>query len=543
MGLVLVACVLLALAGCSKHAPAGGDQILRLSQRNEPASLDPQVASLPDEFFVIRALSEGLVLPIPDGVGQNPVDVVPGAALAWETSPNGLVWTFHLRPDGRWSNGDRVTAGDFVATIRRAINPALAPPKAPLFFGLKNAEAFYRGTLADASQVGAAAPNDRTLVLTLEHPVPELLSLAASGPWLPVHAATVAQFGDNRGSPWTRPGNFVGNGPFVLTEWRPHELISVRRNPFFRGATRVHLDGIDFQVYDDENTEERAFRAGQVDVTMTVPVSKIGSYAPPVLHAQPLAETRFLSLNVRKPPLNDSRVRRALFLAIDRGALVRSVLKGGQQPAETYIPPGLGGYWPALGREGGPAAWDPATVKISPAGRAADEARRLLGEAGFPGGRGFPVLEVSTWTANPVIEAVQQMWRQELGIETTIVRREAKVHVAALRTGDYAIGFLPAIPDYGDASSLFNELVTGAAGNYPQWSNARYDALVAEAGRTMNAGARLSVYQKAEQILLADLPVVPLYFNSQSYLVAPRVGTWRSDRLWNRFYTEVTLHP
>lgn len=567
------------LPACSKREAETPERVLRLSQRNEPATLDPQLASLPDEFFVLRALSEGLVAPVPEGVAVPVEGVLPGVAEKWAPSPDGLSWTFRLREDARWSNGDPVTAGDFVYTIHRALDPALAAPKAPLFFALKNAEAFYRGTVTDFAKVGALARNDRTLVLTLEHPAPHLLALAASGPWLPVHASTVARFGDTRGSAWTRPGNFVGNGPFILAEWRPQEVITVKKNPLYHSAARVHLDGIRFQAYDNENTEERAFRALQVDVTMTLPSSKLAAYTPLLLHRQPLAETRFLALNVRRAPLSDPRVRRALALALDRPALVESVLKGGQQPAYTFIPPGLGGYQPA----GGPAldanGWSAAsptraepvkrprsspddaqtladnTVKGSPSSLgtavsrlqgdrslANEEARRLLADAGFPSGRNFPKLEVSTWTNNPVLEAVQQMWRHELGIEITIVLREAKVHVAALHTGDYAIGFLPAIPDFGDPAALFSELATGAPGNYPQWSNVRYDAIVAEAIQTTNRAQRLSLYQKAEQILLAELPLVPLYFNAQNYLVAPRVTNWQQDRLWNRFYLDLSLH-
>jgi oligopeptide transport system substrate-binding protein len=509
-----------AVTACSRHQPAASEKLLRVSQRNEPATLDPQFALLPDEFFIIRALDEGLVTPTPDGGGE------PAVAERWETSADGLTWTFHLRADARWSHGEPVTAADFVYTVRRALTPALAAPKAPLFFALKNAEAFYRGRIPDFTQVGVAAPDVRTLVLTLEHPTPHLLALVASGPWLPVHAATVEKFGNTRGSAWTRPGNFTGNGPFTLAEWRPHEFIRVQKNSRYRTADRVQLDGIRFQVYDNGDTEERAFRAGQVDVTMAVPFSKLGSYARPPLHTLPLAETRYLAFNLRRPPLDDARVRRALTLAVDRSALVTEVLKGGEQPALSFIPPGLGGY-------------QPATRLTADLGLA----RRLLAEAGFPAGKDFPTLEVSTWSASslPALEALQQMWRHKLGIETTLVRREANVHVAALRAGDYAIGFLPAIPDYNDAAALFGDLTTGAANNYPRWSHARYDALVAKAGRTTDVAHRLALYHDAEALLLDELPVAPLYFNTQNFLLRPGVHGWQQDSLWTRRYSGISL--
>lgn len=541
------------LAGCAKHppaAPAGppgpaAPAVLRLSQRNEPATLDPQLATLPDEFIVIRALTEGLVSPAPDGLPRPRSGVMAGVAESWETSREGTTWIFHLRGGAKWSNGDPVTAGDFVFTIRRALNPALAAPKAPLFFGLRNAAAFYRGEITDPTAIGAAAPTDQVLVLTLEHPLPQLLSLVASGPWLPVHAATVMKFGDTRESAWSRPGNYVGNGPFVLSEWRPHEEITVTKNPHFRAAGNVRLDAIRFQIFDNENTEERAFRAGQVDVTMTVPVSKLDSPQPPVLRRQALAETRVLVFNVRRPALADVRVRQALSLALDRAQLVNAVLRGGQVPTTTIVPPGLGPYRSA-GAVNAPPNAVPGSLPNSAPGPATDdltEARRLLAAAGFPGGRGLPKLHLSSWTSNPVLEAIQQMWHQGLGVETEIEVRDARVHVAALRSGDYDIGFLPVIPDYGDPLAVFDTFVSSSPDNYAHWSNPRYDALVDEAGRTLDAGRRLQLEQKAEELLLADLPAAPLYFNVQNYRVAPRVAGWREDPLWTRFYLELSLQP
>lgn len=521
-----VALLLLALCalwgGCRRDAPAPAEQLLRLSQRNEPATLDPHLATLPDEFFLIRSLAEGLVVPSP-----NEEPPLPGVAARWETSPDGLTWTFHLRADARWSNGDPVTAADFVYSFRRALTPALGAPKAQLFFVLKNARAFYRGELADPAAIGVAAPDARTLVLTLEQPAPHLLALAASGPWLPVHPATVEKFGGAaaRDGAWTDPGRYVGNGPFVLAEWRKGQHLLVTRNPHYRAADRIRLTGVRYQIYDSGDTEERAFRAGQVDITMAVPFTKLPSYDAPVLRRQPLHETRYFVLNTTRPPLNDARVRRALALALDRDALVRSVLRGAQRPALSFIPPGLGGYTGA--------------AQLRPDAAAA---RALLADAGFPGGRGFPRLELAAWNVNPaILEAVQQMWRHELGLETAIVQREGKVHMAAVIAGDFAIALMPAIPDYDDAAALFGELATGAGGNFPRWSDARYDDLVRRAERETDPVRRLALYRAAEEILLAELPVVPLYFNAQDYLVAPRVSGWRQDPLWNRFFLDVTL--
>lgn len=520
---VFAALAALLIAGCAKPE-AATEPLLRVSQRNEPATLDPHLATLPDEFFVLRALSEGLVVPNP-----NEGLPLPGVATAWTTLNDGRRWIFHLRADASWSNGDPVTAHDFVYSIRRALTPALGAPQAELFHLLLNAAAYQRGELTDVASVGCSATDDRTLVLDLVAPTPatHLLALLASGAWLPVHRATIEAHGGlaARDGAWTRPGNFTGNGPFVLREWRKDQHLLVTPNPHYHSAARVRVPGLRFQIYDSGDTEERAFRAGQVDVTMAVPTSKLDRYAPPVLRRLPLHETRYLALNTTRPPLDDVRVRRALSLALDRGTLVTNVLRGGQKSALNFIPPGLGGYTgtPRLGR-------DP------------EQARALLAAAGFPGGRDFPRLELSAWGISPtVLEAVQQMWRHELGIETALVQREGRVHMASVIAGDFSLALMPAIPDYDNPAALLGELLTGATGNYARWSDARYDRLVHEAGLISDAADRHRHYAAAEEVLLAELPVIPLYFNTQNYLVAPRVRGWRQDALWNRTYLDLTL--
>lgn len=509
--------VLLGLAaGCARPgAPDPAERsVLRISQRNEPATLDPQLATLTDEFFVIRALAEGLLVPNP---GEGPP--LPGVAARWTASADGLRWTFHLRPEARWSNGDPVTAEDFLFTIRRALDPALAAPTAPFF----------------APLAAATAPDPHTLLLTLKQPWPDLPHLVASGPWLPVHPATLTAHGGAtaRDGAWTRPGNHVGNGPFVLTAWAPGQHLAAAPNPRYWQAARVHLGGLRFQIYDSGDTEERAFRAGQVDITLAVPFTKLGGYAPPVLRRQPLHETRYLAFNVRRPPLDDARVRRALALAVDREALVAAVTKGGQQPARHFLPPGLGGHRSDLDL----------TRPAASAAAALAEARALLAAAGYPDGAGFPTLEFSSWVNTPVLEAIQQMWRRELGVTTAIVQREGKVHVAGLIAGDFAIGFMPAIPDFDSPLALLGLFTTGAPENYPHWSDARYDAHVAAATRATEPARRAAELRAAEERLLRELPVAPLYFNTQNFLVAPRVRGWRASALWVRTYLDVALDP
>ncbi len=514
-------------SGCGKRpgSAGSGGPTLRISQRNEPATLDPHLATLPDEFFIIRALSEGLLVPSPDGGPP-----LPAAAESWRVSPDGLVYTFQIRPEARWSNGDPVTARDFAYSIERVLSPTLAAPKASLFFALKNAREFYAGREKDFSSVGVRALDDHRLELTLHEATADFLAIVASGPWIPVNQKVIEKEGgrDDRNNRWTRPGQFVGNGPFVLNDWRPNQQITVTRSSSYRNAGRVLLQEIDFVAFDNSDSEERAFRARQIDVSISVPFTKIPSYReaePSPLHQVQLHETRYLALNTTKAPLNDPRVRKALALALDRRAITDKILRGGQRPAYSFIPPGLGGYLPQdqIGENGAAA-------------------RELMAAAGFPDGKGFPRLELTSWATTPaVLEAIQQMWRKELGIEISLVQREARTHLAALQSGDYAIGLVAAIPDYDGVSSLCGELQSGRPGNYPHWSNAGYDQLAAGAGRNALAAERNAQYQRAEKILLDDMPLIPLYFNAHNFLVQNQVVNWRADALWTRFYEELSI--
>lgn len=521
----LLLIVLAAAGGCGPDRRREPDaDVLRVSQRNELGTLDPHLATLPDELFVLRALLEGLT--VPDPAGGPPL---PGAAEHWTVSPDARRFTFHLREDARWADGSPVTAEDFVRSFRRALTPALASPRADLFFAVRGAAAYQRGETPDFGTVGFAAPDARTLIVETADPTPHLPALAASGAWLPVpRAARASADGTTaRDGAWTRPGKLVGNGPFLLAEWRADQHLVLRPNPRHRDAARVRVAAVRLQVYDSGDTEERAFRAGQVDVTMGVPVTRLGAYAPPVRRRQPLHETRHLVLNLARPPLDDRRVRQALSLALDREALVAQVLRGGQQAAGGLIPPGLGG-WTGDTRP----RHDPA------------EARRLLAAAGFPDGRGFPQLELSAWGVGPaVLEALQQIWRRELGITTPIVQREGQAHLAAVAGGDFALAFLPAVPEYDDPAALLDDWRTGAPGNYARWSDARYDALAEAAALAAGPDERRHRQEEAERFLLDALPLIPVYFNAQNYLVAPRVRGWRQDALWNRFYLDVTLDP
>jgi oligopeptide transport system substrate-binding protein len=532
----VLACAL--LAGCRRAAPsAAGTQVLRVSQRNEPDDLDPARAAVPDDFFVIRALSEGLVAPNPDG-GEP----LPATAQGWETSADGLTWTFRLRPGARWSNGEPVTAGDFVASYRRALAPETAAPKAELFFCVKNARDFLQGRLSDFSTVGFLAPDPATLVVELEHPDPQFLAYAASGPWIPVNPRVVAQ----RGRDWTRPGSFVGNGPFVLAEWSPGRRIVVRKNPRYYGAGQVRMDEIQFVRLDDGDTEERTFRAGQIDVTMSLPFTRLQAYlqeASPALHRALLAETRFLTFNTTRAPFSDPRVRQALSLAVDRERLTRDVTRGGEQPAYRLLPPQLrlpGDMGADLAGRGFAETEAEAWHARNRAGDL-EQARRLLAKAGFPGGRGFPGFELSGWagTQQVVLEAIQAMWRDGLGVEARVVIRELRVHEAALRAAHYDASLIPLIPDVADPVAALERFATAAPDNYPHWSDAAFDRRLAAAEIQPVPAEQAALLRGAEIRLLEEAPIAPLYYFAHNWLMSPALRGWREDALWTRDYRGV----
>ena len=547
-GAVTAVCLIIASAtGCAKrNLPPSDTQSLRVSQRNEPTDLDPATASLPDEFFVIRALSEGLLTPNPSGG-----DPLPAAADRFDVSADGLTYTFHLRTSATWSNGEPVTAADFVASYRRVLMPQTGAPKAHLFYAVKNARAFAAGLATNFDAVGIHAPDAQTLAITLEHPVPKFPLYVTSGPWIPVNPRVLAA----HGRAWTQPGHYVGNGPFTLLEWRPHQRIVVRKNERYRDAAHIRLNEIQFVRFDSPETEERAYRSGQIDVTMSIPQTKLEVYAnerPHELYRSPLAETRFLSFNLQRPPLNDARVRRALALSIDREKIVTHVLKGGQTPAFRFLSPALieehgSTVGPDLraGRQDVLAGSAP--PEVGPYRQATTqsfdptEARRLLAEGGFPNGDGFPKLELSGWVQNPVLDAIQQMWKQELGIDVRIAVREAKVHLAALAAGSYDIAFATTLLDVRDPVAALSDFTTTAPNNFPHCRLPEFDRLVESAERETNSAAAANDIVAAEAILVREAVVAPIYFNAQNWLMSPQVHGWQQDALWSRDYNDVWL--
>jgi oligopeptide transport system substrate-binding protein len=525
--------VTLFLTACAKRetnvASGNREQILHLGNLTEPNDLDPQIADSQQTFNIIQAFFEGLTQY--DAVTCEPV---PAVATRWEVSADNLTWTFHLRPEARWSNGDPVTAHDFVFAYRRMLSPKLAAEYAYFLFALKNGEAFNAGKVTDPALIGARAADDHTLVLTLDHPVPYLPAMTCHSAWYPLHRPTLEKFGqiDQRGTAWTRPGNLVGNGYFTLTEWKPHQYIRGTRSTTYWDRAQVKLHEVFFYPIESEDAEERTFRSGQLHVTSTLPISKIAVYTQeksPFYKPSTFLATYFYRFNVTKPPFDDARVRRALAMAIDRERIVRDVARGNQAPAGNLCPPDLAGFT--------------ATARVP---QDIPAAQKLLAEAGFPGGAGFPKVDLlfnTNEAHRQIAEAIQQMWRKNLGISVGLYNQEGKVWASSMRALNYEIARFAWIGDYLDPST-FLDLMRGDGGNNQTgWKNAEYDRLITDANLTADTAKRYAFYQRCEAILAEECPIAPIYFYTRNNLVRPEVKNWHGNLLDQHPLKGVYLDP
>jgi oligopeptide transport system substrate-binding protein len=385
-----------------------------------------------------------------------------------------------------------------------------------------NAEDYHKGTLKDFAQVGFRAVNDRTLEVRLRHPAGFLLKTMASRSWFPVPLHVLEKFGSptKPGNPWTRPGNLVSNGPFVLHEWQPNRHVEVRVNPTYWNAASVRLNGVRFIPLENHSAEEAAFRAGQLHKTEAVPLAKIDAYrkeAPDKLHIHPYSGVYYYNFNVTKPPFNDVRLRRALAMAVDRVSIVNHITRAGETPAYHFTIEGIDGY---VSR---------ARTRLD-----FDAARRLLAEAGFPGGRGLPPVTLLYNTAEnhrAIAESLQQTWRRELGIELKLENQEWRVYLANMQQKAYEICRAGLIMEPYDPSQFLQVFTTDSGFNRTGWSDAEYDRLYNEVMHTVDREKRLELMQRMEQILTDAMPILPVYYYTEQYLMLPSVRGWSNNLL------------
>lgn len=500
-------------------------QIFHFAAGSEPATLDPHLSTGVPEWYRLLTLFEGLVV-----LNPKTLDAEPGVAQSWKISADGKTYTFELRPNAKWSNGDPMTAQDFVNSWQRILTPSLASEYAYMLFYLKNAKEYNEGKVTDFAKVGVKAPEPLKLVVELNEPTPYFLKMLFHHSAFPVHKPSIEKVGSffDRGTQWMRPGA-VTNGPFHLTAWEVNKVNRVTRNPHYWDAGRIKLNEINFYPVESQQVEERMFRAGQVHQTYEMPLSKVMSYRkeePHLTRIFPYFGTYYFRLNVTRKPLNDPRVRRALSMAIDRQAIVDDILKGGEIPAFSYTPPGAEGFVAKARTQ-----YDP------------EQARKLLAEAGFPGGKGFPKMEIHFNTSDrhkTMAEAVQQMWKTQLGIDLTLANQDWKVYLDAQSRLNYDISRAAWVGDYVDPNAFLEMYETGGTQNKTGWGNAKYDEALKLSRKTTGA-KRIEMFDKMEEILVNEVPIIPVYFYVKAFLQRPEVKGWHGNLLDYNNYKDVYL--
>jgi oligopeptide transport system substrate-binding protein len=492
---------------------ANRHKILLINEISEPQTLDPQICQGQSEQEIINSLMVGLV----ENDEYDQAKVVPGLADHWDHNEDYSVWTFHIRDNAKWSNGDPVIAQDFVDSYRRILTASLGAVYSEALFIMKGARDYYEQKSTDFNQVGVHAEDPHTLRIELIGPTPYLLSAILYPCWYPVHMPTILKFGkmDERDTKWTTPGNYVGTGPFIIKTWRQNDVIEVVRNPLYWDAATVKLNGINFYSIENSDTAERAFEAGQLHKTLDVPLDRIPYYRrehPELIRIEPFVADYFYRLNTNRKPLDNPKVRLALNLAVNREEIVTNITRAKQRPETGLVPPGMDGYEPLD------------VIHYDP-----ERARQLLAEAGYPNGKGFPKFNIliNTHEAHRVIaEAIQQMWKQELNIDVGIENQEWKVYLQSQNSMNYDMCRGGWIGDFMDPSTFLSIWTTGNGNNATGWSNPTYDQLIDQAAHTGDPQKRFEILHDAERLFLSEPAVVCIYWYTRFYLLDPSVKNW-----------------
>ncbi len=486
-------------------------QELIFNNNADPETLDPAIMTGVPEHSLALALYEGLTSHDP-----KTLEPVPGVAERWEVSADGRTYTFHLRANAKWSNGDPVTSQDFLWSWYRAIGEPECD-YAYHFDYIDGAIAWRAGLGAVKRpmeefqrQVGVAAPDPRTLVVRLAAPCAYFLDLCAFETFMPVHRATF----EKHGEAWTSNENWVGNGPYKLQNWSRRQHIVMVKNPHYWDVGFLKLTKITALPVDDMDQAWNKFLKREVHWIRSVPSAKIDeAKRNPEYFVQPYLGTYFYRFNVGKcAHLADKRVRKALSMAVNRETITRDILRAGQIPAEWFCP-AVAGYEPPKGFR-----YDP------------DAARALLAEAGYPGGKGYPPLTLFYNTHEDhkkVAESVAQMWRENLNLHVTLQNSEWKVYLKQVELLDYQVARAGWIGDYGDPMSFLDMWLTGGGNNNTGWSNPRYDELIAKARVEIDHGKRLEYFGEAERIVVEDeFPILPLYMYVNQGMKVDRLRGW-----------------
>lgn len=534
LNIAIVGLVMASLLACSQGESnvASGDRdgVMHFGNSTEPQSLDPHVMSGSPEVNIARALYEGLVI-------RNPATMAmeAGVAQRWEISADAKVMTFYLNRKARWSNGDPVTAQDFVWSLRRSLHPDMGNQLAYSLYSIAGAEAYSKGELTNPELLGVRALDSHTLQITLDNPNPYFLETLGTYPAYPVHRATVEAHGKftDRFTPWTRVENFVGNGPFTLKEWKINRRVVVEKSPTYWNADAVSLNGVVFHPIDNEANEEKMFRAGQLHYTGQVPINKIPVYQNTVdspYRQAPWQGTYYLQFNLNRTPVNDQRVRMALAMAVNREQLVDTVLLGTELANAALVPSGTPNYT------------SPDILHYDP-----ERARALLAQAGYPEGKGWPGLGYLYNTSENhrrIAIALQQMWKNELNIEVSLINQEWKVYLDTLSQKNFTLSRRGWIAGDLDPASFLNTFTSNNNINDTGFSDSRYDEIMLSlVPETADQADRLKLMQEAETILLQAAVIIPIYTYNSKHLVQPSVNGAPTNVLDIVRFQDISLDP
>ena len=488
---------LLCLSGCAHREPPAD---LVIINGNEPESLDPAIITGQPEMRIVQGLFEGLTRVDPKTGGA-----IPGLAERWEISPDGTVYTFHLHTNLTWSTGEPITADDVVYSWLRALDPLTASDYAGEFYYVKNGESFNTGKLKDAAQVGVHALDPLTVRVELNQPTTFFLDLCAMPVTSVVPRRCIARLGDA----WIKASPMPVSGPYELSYWRLNDKVRLRKNPRYWDAANTQTEIIDLLPVGSPNVALNLYSRGQADIVWDkelVPTELMDVLLKrPDFHTFNFLATYFFRFNLTRKPFDDLRVRRALALAVDKNRIVSRITRSGEKPAAGLVPPGTANYPPLPEQLG----FDP------------ERARKLLAEAGYPGGKGFPHFQYTFDAAAggaaklhaKVAVELQQMWHDELGIEMELRQLEWKVYLNAQSQLDYDVSRSSWIGDYNDANTFLDMFMSDNGNNRTGWKSPRYDALLREANRQTDVTARAKFLQEAETLLVVEaVPVVPLFY-------------------------------
>ncbi len=519
--------VLLATLGVVAACGGSGDAVDTTSVLNrgistEPESLDAHKARSTQAADVLRDIGEGLVAYTANG------ELTPGVAESWDVSDDGLTYTFHLRSNARWSNGETVTAAHFVYGLRRLVTPATAAFYAQMLTGVRNASKVTSG-VTQPSTLGVEAIDEQTLVIRLERPLPYLISLLTHPATFPMHPGSIEEHGDA----FARAGNLLSNGAYVLAEWIPGSVMTLRRNKAYWNDAETAIDEVRHHVLTQAMTELARYRAGEIDITSTVPPDSFEQVVEGLgdqLHISPYLGVYYYGYNLTKPPFQSNpELRQALSMAIDRELLVEKITGRGESPAYSWVPPGVDNYQPTVF----------SYTELSQEERN-NIAQGLYETAGYSEENPLRLeLRYNTSdTQRRVALAIQSMWRDVLGVETTLINEEFQVLLANMRDREVTQVFRSSwMGDYNDAHTFLSIMQSGNAANMPGYASEEYDTLMKRAADQVDLGRRRLYLEEAERVLLADHPAIPIYFYVSKHLVSPQVQGW-GDNVLDYHYSQ-----